>query len=308
MTSSWAVIQMPASRSGAACNSGIVPSAAGPTLSSRFPPLATTSVSSATISRPVMWCSARSARLWQKLYPMPRQSSHGRSTMPSGVSYSCTATSGAFEPPPIVDDDLGVEIAGGVDQSLAAPVVRSVTPVAVTPQELRAVTFDEVEHVGVQHIVDVVHSRVAAVAPVQQRVVRAEHETGPFARRGVLGEHVAPRPVAQHGALGVGGVPPAQAVVMLGDEDGVTHARRERETWPRHRDRIVRTTAAARSRRIARRGPSARGDGRAPRPSASGGAGRLERGPRGGCDTSRRTARPATMPAPVARLAWTNMP
>ena len=67
MTSSCAAIQRPASRNGAAWSSGIVPSAAGPTLSSRLPPLATTSVSSATISRPVMWCSARSARLWQKL-------------------------------------------------------------------------------------------------------------------------------------------------------------------------------------------------------------------------------------------------
>ena len=138
----------------------------------------------------------------------------------------------SFEPPPVVDDDLGVELASGVDQNLAAPMVGPVPPVTVTPQELRPVAFDEVEHMRMQHAVDVVVARVPIVAPVEQRVVRAEHEPRPFTRRGVLGEHVAAGPVVQHGAIGARGVPPAQTVVVLGHEDRVSHAGVEREPGP----------------------------------------------------------------------------
>ena len=130
----------------------------------------------------------------------------------------------SFEPPPVVDDDLGVELAGGVDQNLAAPVVGPVAPVTVTPQELRAVALDEVEHVGMQHAVDVLVARIPIVTPVEQRVVRAEHESRPFTRGGVLGEHVAAGPVVQHRAIGARGIPPAQAVVVLGHEHRVSHA------------------------------------------------------------------------------------
>ena len=81
-------------------------------------------------------------------------------------------------------------------------------------------------------IVDVPAAGVAGVAPVEQRVVRAEGDTGPTAGGGVLAEHVAARSGAQHGALGVGSVPPAQPVVVLGDHHAVRHARLDRQRRP----------------------------------------------------------------------------
>ncbi len=69
------------------------------------------------------------------------------------------------EPPSIVDDDLRVAVAGGVDQPLAAPVLRAVSPVAVTPQVLRPEAFDEIEHMGMQHLVDVLVSSGSAGRP-----------------------------------------------------------------------------------------------------------------------------------------------
>ena len=136
------------------------------------------------------------------------------------------------EPPSIVDDDLRVAVARGVDQPLAAPVLRAMSPVAITPQVLRPEAFDEIEHVGMQHLVDVLVARVALVAPVEQGVVRAEHEPGSFAGRRVLGQHVAARAVVQHGAIGARSVPPAQSVVVLGDEDRVAHAGSASELGP----------------------------------------------------------------------------
>ena len=204
----------------------------------------------------------------------------------------------SFEPPPVVGDDLGVEIAGGVDQRLTAPVLGTMPPVAITPQVLRSEPLDQVEHVGMQHLVDVLVARVATVAPVEQRVVRAEHEPGSLAGRRVLGEHVAARSVVQHRSIGARRVPPAQSVVVFGDEDRVPHAGDAREPGPGIRIEASRTTATARSHRSVRRGPSGRDDGRAPRPSGSGAGSHRAPDRRGGCGTSRRTARSATTPAP----------
>ena len=69
---------------------GTVPSALGPTFSSRLPPLATVSTSRATTCAAVRWSSTRSLRFTQKEYASPRHSSHRPAGATSGTSYSYT--------------------------------------------------------------------------------------------------------------------------------------------------------------------------------------------------------------------------
>ena len=75
--------------------SGTVPSAFGPTLSSRLPPLATVSTSMATIWAALRKSPTLSLRFTQNDDPSPRHTSQARSGGTAGTSYSNVTKSGS---------------------------------------------------------------------------------------------------------------------------------------------------------------------------------------------------------------------
>ena len=85
---------------------------------------------------------------------------------------------------------------------------------------------------GVQDLGHVVRGRVSRIAPVEQRVVRPEHEVVALAGRGVVGHDVALWPAGDHRAVGVRRIPPRPAVVVFGDQHGVAGARVDCELRP----------------------------------------------------------------------------
>ena len=119
------------------------------------------------------------------------------------------------------------------EQLRRLPVAGIVRPVPVAPQHHRVVSFDQVDDLGVEDVVDVLGVGIALVAPIEQRVVRAEQDVVAFARGRVFDQHVASGAVLGQSAIGSGRVPPRPAVMVFRDEDGVPGPGIGRERRPR---------------------------------------------------------------------------
>ena len=101
------------------------------------------------------------------------------------------------------------------------------TPVPVAPQQRGLEPLDQLADLRAHERVDVaLRIGIVGVAPVEQRVVAAEH--GDRARRTASASSATTSrlgPSSHRVAVGVRGVPPAEAVVVLGDVHEVPHAR-----------------------------------------------------------------------------------
>ena len=79
---------------------------------------------------------------------------------------------GRWVPPTVVDEQfvtlLRSDLLGALNELGAAPQIGPVAPVAVAPQNLRAVTLDKIKHMRMQNLVDVRLIGIAIVGPIEQ--------------------------------------------------------------------------------------------------------------------------------------------
>ncbi len=114
---------------------------------------------------------------------------------------------------------------GFVHDPVGAPVPTRMSPMTVAPQHRGLEALDQLADLRTHERVDVaVDVGIVGVAPVEQRVVAAELVSAAAHRVGELGDDVALRAEDDGVAIGVGGVPPAEAVVVFRDVHEVAHA------------------------------------------------------------------------------------
>ena len=131
--------------------------------------------------------------------------------------------------PAVVHDEVDAALAGHCtrvgEHLVGTPVPARVSPVPVAPEQRGLEPLDQFLDLRTHVRVDIaLLVGIVAMAPIEERVVAAEHVAPAPNGVGELRGHITLRAQVHRGALRKGGVPPTKAVVVLGDVHQVAHA------------------------------------------------------------------------------------